>query len=97
MTFWPQTTLKFLPPRVDDASCFHLRGHFITTAHFWLNLQVEYDLEALKREKGIEVKKQGEDGKLKAKLNRRSAARFFLDIIENKKYIREVIGVSNAR
>ena len=48
-------------------------------------------------DRGIMVKRPGESGRLKNKLGRRSVARFFIDIIENKKYIREIIGVSNAR
>jgi uncharacterized protein YbjT (DUF2867 family) len=48
-------------------------------------------------DRGIAVKREGDDGKLRPKLGRRSAARFFVEIIEKKLYLGEVIGISNAR
>jgi uncharacterized protein YbjT (DUF2867 family) len=44
-------------------------------------------------ESGVKVIKEGSGGRLKRTISRRSVARFFVEIIENKKYLREVVGI----
>ena len=56
----PQTRIAAIVKRrraITPDTAMRLSRYFNTTAHFWLNLQVEYDLEALKREKGIEIER----------------------------------------
>ncbi len=43
----------------------------------------------------VKVVREGSGERLHRHLSRKSAARFFVDIIENRKYLREVVGVSD--